>query len=175
MRVLLTLAGIGAASAMIGGTASAEDMEVSVELPRLNVAEYHRPYVAIWIAREDHSVAANLDVWYQLDEGPEGEGETWLKDMRQWWRRTGRSLDMPVDGISSPTRAPGQHTLTFEGDDSPLADLPAGSYLLYIEASREVGGREVLSIPFEWGGDAAAETTVTGESELGDVTLTLKP
>ena len=175
MRAILTLAGIGAASTLFGAAAQAENMQVSVELPRLNVAEYHRPYVAIWIAREDHSVAANLAVWYQLDEGPEGEGETWLKDMRQWWRRIGRSLDMPVDGISSPTRAPGQHTLAFEREDSPLANLPAGSYLLYVEASREVGGREVLSIPFDWQGDSAAEITVSGETELGDVTLTLKP
>lgn len=175
MRAILTLAGCGVFAALMGAEAQTGDLEVSVELPRLSVAEYHRPYVAVWVARPDHSVAANLAVWYQQEGGPEGEGETWLKDMRQWWRRIGRDLDMPVDGVSGPTRAPGQHVLSFEGETSPLAELAPGDYVLHVEAAREVGGRELVRIPFSWGGDAAQSQTVSGETELGAVTLTLTP
>ena len=41
---------------------SAAELALDVEIPRLDVAEYHRPYVAVWIEREDASVAANLAV-----------------------------------------------------------------------------------------------------------------
>ncbi len=175
MRALLKIAGLGALAGTFAASAQADDLNVSVELPRLNVAEYHKPYVAIWIARPDHSVAANLSVWYQLEDGPEGEGETWLKDMRQWWRRTGRSLEMPVDGVSSPTRGPGQHVLTFEGNADALKHLPEGEYVLHVEAAREVGGREMLRIPFIWSADQSFSQSVTGETELGEVSLTITP
>ena len=85
--------------------ASAADIAIKVEIPRLAVAEYHRPYVAIWIERPDQSVAANLAVWYDV-KLKNNEGTKWLKDMRQWWRKSGRELAMPADGLSSPTRAP---------------------------------------------------------------------
>jgi hypothetical protein len=63
--------------------ASAADIAIKVEIPRLAVAEYHRPYVAIWIERPDQSVAANLAVWYDV-KLKNNEGTKWLKDMRQW-------------------------------------------------------------------------------------------
>lgn len=172
MRAIITFAGL---SAVVGGPAWASDIELDVELPRISTAEYHRPYVAVWIARPDETVAANLAVWYAQEAGPEGEGETWLKDLRQWWRRIGRSLEMPVDGVSGPTRAPGEHALRFEADAGPLAELPDGAYALYVEAAREVGGREVVRLPFDWSADAAEEITVSGETELGAVVLRLIP
>src|SRR6186713_2019514 len=51
------------------GAACASEMNVAVELPRLEVAGYHRPYVAIWIEREDQSYVANLSLWYQVRRG----------------------------------------------------------------------------------------------------------
>ncbi|MEH6490091.1 DUF2271 domain-containing protein [Hyphomonas oceanitis] len=168
MRAILTLAGL----AIISAPALADTMEVGIEIPRLNVAEYHRPYLAAWIANPDNTVAANLAVWYQQGRGAEGEGETWLKDLRQWWRRAGRDLDMPIDGVSGPTQAPGSHTLSFDADSPALSALEPGDYVLTVEAVREVGGREMVQIPFTWPAKGAAPTTVSGETELGAVTLT---
>ena len=85
MRATITLAGM----ALLTSPAIAETLDIEIGIPRLDVAEYHRPYVAAWIARPDNSVAANLAVWYQQERRGENEGETWLKDLRQWWRRTG--------------------------------------------------------------------------------------
>tara|TARA_B100001179_G_C18264100_1_gene263817 strand:- start:264 stop:518 length:255 start_codon:yes stop_codon:yes gene_type:complete len=82
---------------------------------------------------------------------------------------------MPVDGVSSATRPPGQYTLSFSSDDERLRDLESGDYILHVEASREVGGREMISIPFSWSDDANAEFSESGESELGEVKLILSP
>ena len=90
--------------------ALAADLALKVEIPRLAVAEYHRPYVAIWIEKPDQSFAGNLAVWYDI-KMRNNEGTKWLKDMRAWWRKSGRELNMPVDGLSGATRAPGEHSL----------------------------------------------------------------
>lgn len=161
-----------AAFALAGATAaSAQSLSVDLEVPRLRVAEYHRPYIALWIARQDNAVAANLAVLYDVALADQ-EGEKWLKDMRQWWRRSGRSLELPVDGLSGATRGPGRHQFVFS---DRLADLPPGQYRLLVEAAREVGGREMLEIPFRWPPAQGSEQRVAGGDELGEVVLTLKP
>lgn len=160
--------------ALFAGPATAADIAVKVEIPRLTVAEYHRPYVAIWIERPDQSVAANLAVWYDT-KLKNNEGTKWLKDMRQWWRKSGRELTMPADGLSSPTRAPGEHALTFTAAKGPLADLPPGEYRLAVEAAREVGGREMLRIPFQWPPKAPETLSAKGEHELATLSLAVKP
>lgn len=152
----------------------AADLAVKVEIPRLTVAEYHRPYTALWIEKADQSFVANLAVWYDL-KMKAGEGTKWLKDMRQWWRKSGRELQMPVDGLSGATRAPGEHTLTFAGAKSPLDKLPAGDYAVVVEAAREVGGREVVRVPFTWPPTAAQSNQAKGEHELGAVSVAVKP
>lgn len=168
MRAVLTIAGLS----LLTGQAMADDVAIEVGIPRLDVAEYHRPYVAIWIANPDHSVVSNLAVWYQQGETGEGKGETWLKDIRQWWRRTGRELSMPVDGVSGPTKAPGTHEIVLPSDKGVFGELKPGTYQLVVEASREVGGRELVSVPFTWPlkGDPLS---TGGERELGKVTLRL--
>ncbi|QDV41780.1 hypothetical protein Enr13x_16230 [Stieleria neptunia] len=165
--LLLALGGIAAAPA--------EDLQVSVEIPRLNVSEYHRPYVAVWIQDKDRTCVANLSVWYQMRSSAEGAGTKWLPDLRQWWRRSGRRLNMPVDGVSGATRPAGKHTLTFASDDPRLADLKPGRYSLVVEASREVGGRELVEIPFAWPAESSTTKRAEGSEELGEVTFTLKP
>ena len=138
MRVLLPVM----LSAVVG-PAMAADVKLTVGIPRLNVAEYHRPYVAMWLERPDQSFVGNIAVWYDL-KLKDNEGTKWLKDMRQWWRRIGRELKMPVDGLSSATRAPGEHQVVVDPQKAPLAGLAPGEYHLVVEAAREVGGREIF-------------------------------
>lgn len=148
-------------------------LEVGVEIPRQNVAEYHRPYVAIWIEAPDQSVAANLAVWYDLQPKRGEAGTTWLKDLRQWWRKTGRDLQMPVDGVSGATRPAGTHHLSYNSGQPPLKQLAPGRYNLVVEAAREVGGREIVRVPFEWPVNGSAQAA--GHSELGAITVSVKP
>ena len=154
--------------------AMAADMNVTVTVPQLQVAEYHKPYVAVWLEKADGSVAANLSVWYDIKKR-DAEGTKWLKDMRQWWRRTGRELSFPVDGVTQPTKPAGAQALSFSEGKNPMPKLAPGQYKLMVEAAREVGGRELVSIPFEWPAKQAANLSAQGSSELGLVKLDLKP
>ena len=153
---------------------SAGSMDLAIEIPRLQVAEYHQPYIAVWIENEQRKAVANLDVWYDVDMRND-EGEKWLADMRLWWRRAGRSLDMPVDGVSGPTQGPGIHKMTYREGTRPLKALAPGNYKLIVEAAREVGGRETVSIPFQWPPRANQTLKGEGKEELKTVSLTVKP
>lgn len=170
MRVAVPVA----LSGLLVTPALAAELAVSVEIPKLNVAEYHRPYVAMWIERPNQAFAGNLTVWYDVKQKND-EGTKWLKDLRQWWRKSGRELTMPVDGLTGATRAPGEHQVGFGADTGPLASLQPGEYQLVVEAAREVGGRELLRLPFSWPPRAPATSKAAGATELGAVTLTVKP
>jgi hypothetical protein len=168
MRVLLP-------AAVFSARIFAADLEVTLEIPRINVAEYHRPYVAIWVEKPDQTIAANLAVWYDQQTSKQEAGSTWLKDLRQWWRKSGRDLKMPVDGVSGATRPPGAHLVTFRTAKSALASLPPGSYQLVVEAAREVGGRELLRVPFQWPAPSAQPAAVKGAHELGQIKVNVRP
>lgn len=171
MPVTVSLA-IGAGLAL---PAYAAELKIDIEIPKLNVAEYHRPYVAVWIEGADQSVAANLSVWYQQRANSEGHGTKWLPDLRQWWRRSGRTLKVPVDGVTGPTRPVGTHALSFKDSDPRLAGLAPGQYTLVVEAAREVGGRELLKIPFTWKPRVPFTGSAQGTSELGAISLKIAP
>lgn len=171
MKLRASLA-LGAAA--LCGQSMAADLTVKIDIPQLNVAEYHRPYVALWLENADQSFAANLAVWYDVKKKDNG-GAKWLKDLRQWWRKSGRDLPVPVDGVTSATRMPGDHTLAFSGAKTPLDRLAAGDYQLVVEATRESGGRDLVRIPFQWPPKAAQTLPAKGKEELGAITLQLKP
>ena len=170
MRIILSAA-IGS---LLAGPAVAAEIRAEVEIPRLPVAEYHKPYVGMWIERADHSVAANLAVWYDTDMRG-NEGVKWLKDLRQWWRRIGRNATMPIDGVSGATRPPGTHDVAFEIGAAPIPALPAGDYTFVIEAARELGGRELIRVPFTWPQSATQSLSAKGGQELDRLTVTIEP
>jgi len=172
MRVTLTIALSGL---LATSPAYATTLDINVEVPKLNVAEYHRPYVAIWLEGADQKVAANLSVWYQQTGNSEGHGTKWLPDLRQWWRKSGRALEVPVDGVTGPTRPVGTHALSFNDRQPALKDLAPGNYTLVVEAAREVGGRELVKVPFSWPAKTAQNASAQGSTELGKVTLAVKP
>lgn len=157
---------------LAAGTAGAADLTLTIEIPRIDVSEYHRPYVAAWVEGPDQKVVANLAVWYAVKNK---EGTKWLADLRQWWRRSGREQTFPIDGVTGATRPAGQHILKFDSKSGPLTQLAPGEYSLSVEAVREVGGREVVKLPFTWPATAPATQSASGKSELGKVALSLTP
>jgi hypothetical protein len=160
--------------ALLTPLASAADLRVEIELPDIKASDYRRPYIAVWLERPDNSVAANLAVWYDVRMRND-EGTTWLKDIRQWWRRIGRDTAVPVDGVTSATRGPGTHKLSFTDGAAPLGKLAKGEYRLMVEASREHGGREVISVPLQWPPAASKQVAASGEREIGRVAVELIP
>lgn len=176
MRPVTLAASAAALAAPLGAIAApaaAADLTVSVEVPRLSVAAYHRPYVSVWIEQAPATPGAagtavrTLAVWYEVSNV--AEGKDWLKDMRSWWRAMGRGMTLPADGVSSATKAPGRHNVVVRG--AQLRNLPAGNYQIAVEAARELGGREVVRVPFRWGGPNSGRAT--GRTELGAVSVTV--
>ena len=159
---------------LFGTGAQAAELLVNVEIPRLDVAEYHRPYVAIWLESQDRQTVRDVAVWYEREK-PKAEGQKWLKDLRQWWRISGRNQDAPADGVSGATRAAGKHTLRLEDTATALKDLPPGHYTIAVEAAREKGGRELLRLPLEWPPQRPGAAAETGSHELGAVSLATRP
>lgn len=147
-------------AAVIPGAASAAT--ISITVPKINVAEYHKPYVVGWLEPATGGDARTVFVWYDVKKGGREPGTKWLADLRSWWRKGGRSLKLPADGVSGATRAPGTYQV-------PLpANLPAGQYVLKVEAARETGGRELVSVPITL---PRGKGAASGKTELGAVTI----
>ena len=168
----LTLA--ACVSALIATPASAADLLVDVVIPRHRVAEYHRPYMAFWIQSADGTAVGTAAVWYKQNPAWH-RGETWLKDIRQWWRSAGRNLGSPPDAVSGPTRSPGRHQLIVRGAQTPLRTLPSGRYFLVVEAVRERGGHDLVRLPFDWPAKRPVKVSAAGGGELGPVIVTVRP
>jgi hypothetical protein len=166
------------AGAAISGTAFAtatvfaQTIDLTVNIPRLTVAEYHKPYVAVWLEKEG-APPRTLSVWYDNDM-KNNEGTKWLRDVRQWWRASGRTLTFPADGITGATRAPGPQKISFAEGKGPMGTLSAGNYTLVVEAAREVGGRELLRLPFSWPPKPGATARAKGQTELGVTTISFR-
>lgn len=165
----------GAALTLAAGPAAAASLTLQLTLPAIDTAAYYRPYLAAWVekAGEDKAVVGTLAVWYDTRLRDNG-GRGWLRNLRNWWRVTGEQLALPADGVSGATRPAGTHTLQFSDTSGALAGLPAGHYQLAIEVAREKGGRELLRLPFAWGGGAQS-ADASGNKELGPVHLAVAP
>src|SRR5471032_232863 len=159
---------------LISAQTMAAELALKLDVPQLNVAEYHRPYIAAWLENADQKVVANLAVLYDTKKKDNG-GAKYLKDIRQWWRKVGRDTEMPMDGVSGATRAPGEISLTFPLAKAALDKLPAGQYQLVVEAARESGGREAVKVPLQWPPKAAQTINGQGKEELGAIVVQLKP
>ena len=156
----------------VAGAAQAGSLTVDVEIAQQNVAEYHKPYVAGWIEDAAGAHANDVFLWYDVKK-KEGGGQKWLKDVRTWWRKSGRDLTLPIDGLTGATRAPGRQTLTV--DAARLNGLKAGSYVLVVEAAREAGGHDLVKVPFTYNPGKGGSVSGKGDGELGAVKLTYKP
>ena len=159
---------------MLSSWAVGADMAVKFEIPQLNVAEYHRPYVALWLERGDNAFVSNLAVLYDVKK-KDNAGTKWVKDLRTWWRKSGRELTLPMDGVSGATRAAGEQKLNFGTARIQFDKLPPGDYQLVIEAAREAGGRELVRVPFKLPLKGKQSLTASGKEELGAVSLQINP
>ncbi len=167
MRIRILLP---AAIGTVATPAVAATIDVSATLPQLKVAEYHRPYVAMWLEQPGQPAVRTVAVWYQVEKKRE-DGTKWLRDLRGWWRKAGRTATLPIAGVTGATRAPGVQKTSLN-----LGALPAGQYDLMVEAVREEGGREVVRVPIAWTGKAATRpATAAGSTELGVVSATIRP
>lgn len=149
-----------------GGTAAASPVAghvwIDYEIPQAAADRYRQPYLALWMEREDGSAVRQLHVL--------GDRSRWLGELPRWWRHYGRNDPAGALGIARPTRAPGHYTVAWDGRDDHGQAMPAGRYVLRVEAAREHGGHEDIAIVFALG-DHALRLQRHGRSEIGRVVL----
>ncbi|MEP6504602.1 MAG: DUF2271 domain-containing protein [Betaproteobacteria bacterium] len=152
--------------------ASAAELSLKIALPRMDIAEYHRPYVAVWIEQADQSFAGNVALWYDVKKRDNG-GAKWLKEMRQWWRKSGH--DTPaLDGLTGATRTAGEQSVNLL-DAKAVAALAPGQHVAVVVAARENGGRVILRVPFDWPVKKAQAARTAGDGELAAIAIDAKP
>lgn len=154
-----------AAGALIAPAGAAFAGTVTITLPRLAIAEYKKPYVAGWIEPAGGGTARSLFAWYDYRKTGNEPGTKWLSELRSWWRKSGRTLKLPADGITGATKGPGVYSVALP------ADLAPGQYVLSVEAARENGGRELVSVPLSVPADSGH---ASGKTELGAVVVAAK-
>lgn len=163
----MTNATIASLSALLAATMPAaafgRTAQLLIDIPKPATAEWHRPYVAIWIEDATGKTVRHVTVFHDRTR----IGARWLPEMRQWWRSGGRSLQMPADGISRATPAAGVQTIPL-GMVTTLAD---GNYVIAIEAAREKGGHELLRLPITLTKGMPSSAKARGRTELATASV----
>lgn len=130
------------------------------EIPDKDVADYERPYIAVWIADADRNLIRILML--------AGDESRWMEENYYWYRRFGRKAGSLVDAVAGPTRRPGEYELVWDGLDDEGEPVGPGAYVLHIEAAREHGGHQHESLDFSLGDEAFEEAIAPGD-ELGRI------
>lgn len=147
-----------ALAVFISGSVVAKEVSVAFELPHVDTADYHNPYVAIWTESGDGP--QTLLLWHLHEE----EEDKWLVDIRRWWRKLGRYGETP-DGVTGATHGPGTYRKTFDiAIDGP--------FTLLIEVVREDGGRSLLRQAMDFA-DGPTAFTLPADKEVGELTITV--
>jgi len=142
--------------------AQSPQLEIELTLPELDVQPYHRPYVAVWLETPERKHVTTLALWVQKAE--------WFKDLRQWWRKAGKS-DANFDGVSSATKRAGTYAINWDGNDLNGKSVIAGKYLLNVEVVREEGGRDYSRIELDL--TQSGKITIDGKNEFSTSFVTV--
>lgn len=142
------------------------ELQIKLELPRMDNPRYRRPYVAVWIEDKDKYPVRTIALWFK--------NPRWLNELKQWYRDDQlRNLSEGTDisaTVSSATRVPGSYTLKWDGKDNNGKLVKAGTYTVVIEAAREHGGHSLLRQEINFNGTPTSKTLPASE-ELGAVQL----
>ena len=144
-------------------TLAESNFSVSLTLPEIKTGQYHRPYTAVWIENNKGKHVKTLALW------TEPKGQKWLKDIRRWWRKIGRTDEIWVDGISSATRPAGTYELSWDLTTENKTPLQESEYKIFIEVVREHGGRNLLKHSFSL--DKNFKTTLKPTAETGPIKI----
>lgn len=153
------------AAALCSSRASAVASEISLQLPVIETSQYHRPYVAVWVEDAQQQPVKLIALWVEKPD--------WLKDLRRFWRKIGRSDTALVDAVSGATQKPGTYTLYWDGKDDQAQPLAAGQYTLLVEAAREQGGRSLVKQAFTLPAQGAV-IDIAAQGELGNISAQIR-
>lgn len=135
-------------------------VQVEYALPKVEVANYRKPYMIVWVTDADKNLIKTLLIL--------GTKRDYQEDNYVWWRRFGRKNPGLLDSVGRPTRAPGKYTVGWDGTDDAGKPVAQGLYLIHVEASREHGGHTYQSIPVQLGAKPVA-AALPASDELGAI------
>lgn len=133
-------------------------VEVTYNLPKIEAANYKKPYVIVWVTDAAKNPIKTLLIM--------GNRADWQEDNYVWWRRYGRKEPTQVEALAKPTRAPGRYTIGWDGTDNAGKRAPQGVYTINIEAAREHGGHAYQAIEVKLGA-APVASQAPAKDELG--------
>ncbi len=147
---------------------------IDLEVPTLPSDSYFKPYIVVWIENENREYLDTIALWYQVkrENSSQEDGKKWLKDLRQWWRKSGRKYGKNIDAVTGATRRPGHYRLHWQLTPEYQKKTIGKPLFLHIEAVREEGGRRFQRIPIE--ASTKTVTRIPAKGELGEISLTIK-
>jgi FAD:protein FMN transferase len=140
------------------------ELDINLELARIDDFRYRRPYVAVWVEGQDHLPVRTIAVWFGKPR--------YLSDLRSWYHTAqlrGNEDDI-LRTVSSATRSPGRYTLKWDGKDDEGKFVKSGEYTICIEVAREHGSYQMLRQPMDFSGQPQQVTLPAG-TEIGGATL----
>jgi thiamine biosynthesis lipoprotein len=140
------------------------ELDIHLELPRIDDFRYRRPYVAVWVEGQDHLPVRTIAVWSGKPR--------YLPELRSWYHTAqlrGNEDDI-LRTVSSATRSPGSYTLKWDGKDDEGKLVKSGEYTIFLEVAREHGTYQILRQPMNFNGQPQQVTLPAG-SEIGGATL----
>jgi thiamine biosynthesis lipoprotein len=140
------------------------ELDINLELARVDDFRYRRPYVAVWVEGQDHLPVRTIAVWFGKPR--------YLSDLRSWYHTAqlrGNEDDI-LRTVSSATRSPGRYTLKWDGKDDEGKFVKSGEYTIFIEVAREHGTYQILRQPMDFSGQPLQVTLPAG-TEIGGATL----
>jgi FAD:protein FMN transferase len=105
-------------------------VRVNIELPKLDIPKYRRPYAAVWIENEKGVPVRSIEVW--------GNRDKYLKDLGTWWKFAKGNTEL-IKTVTKATRAPGKYAVVWDGKDDKGMNVPKGIYTVKVEVHREHG------------------------------------
>jgi FAD:protein FMN transferase len=154
VRIALTLTGQGSADAS-GGRGRG----------RGGRGSYRSPYVAVWADDTRGRPIRTIAVW--------GQQWRYLGELPDWWAFARNDTALNTTATRA-TRPAGEYTVVWNGVDDKGAAVPAGSYRINLEVSREHGtyARRAGVIACT---SAPATVTLAESGEFAPVTITYGP
>lgn len=119
--------------------ASKYELVINLELAKFQ-GPYRRPFVAIWIEKEDKSPVRTLSVWYNKPR--------WIRDLKAWYRTNYSKFNVEnntLNSVSSATRPAGNYAIKWDGKDDDGNIVENGKYIINIEVAREHGTYQLIT------------------------------
>ena len=139
-----------------------KEVIIDLQLIRTGRGRYMKPYVAIWIEDADGKPVATVAVW--------GHEREYQKTLTTWWKFAKKNTGL-IESISRATRPAGKYSLSWNLADDKGKRVAPGTYTVCIEVNREKGGHVNMRGNIDCQ-DKQTSTTITGNGEVADVTIT---